>query len=182
MLEEMKLVNMIANVKDEAQSIAKKMGDSSYEVAQKLLKNKYGRMISLEEIEKFWERKVFTLPDQPDDEEPEKNIKGKLIDLDSFDPTGKKPKMVFIIDKWHDVTSWRKMYILVCEELIKRHPDTNLGGHTEVKPIWKKGSEFRLINGKYINVCKSASSHLELSKKVLKLLNYDVQESLKIEI
>ena len=182
MLEEMKLINMIVNVKEEAQSIARKTGDSCYEIAQKILKNKHRRLIPLNEIEKFWERKVITLPEPPDEKKPEKKIKGKSVNLDSFDPKGKKPKRVFIFDNWYEVNSWRKMYILVCEALIKRHPDTDLGEHAKIKPLWKKGSEFRLSNGKYINACKSANSHLELSKKVLKLHNYDVKEYLKIEI
>ncbi|MDP8209621.1 MAG: hypothetical protein P9M05_02335 [Candidatus Stygibacter australis] len=182
MLEEMKLINMIANVKEEAQSIAKTTGYSRYEVAQKILKNKYRRLIPLNDIERFWERIAYAPPDLPNGNEPDHEIKGKSVNLDSFNPTGKKPKRVFIINKWYDITSWRKMYILVCEALIKRHPDTDLGEHAASKPIWKKGSEYQLSNGKYINACKSANSHLMYSKKILNQHNYIANDNLKIEI
>ncbi|MDP8210719.1 MAG: type I restriction endonuclease [Candidatus Stygibacter australis] len=183
MLEEMKLINMLAKVKGEAQSIAKKMGDSCYEVAQKLLKNKYGRMISLEEIEKFWERKVFTLPYLTNEEEPEQQTKGTIIDLDSFDPAGKKPKRVFIITSWTEVNSWRRVYLAVCFELIKRHPETDLEGFLSKINRWNKNSSIlALENGKFLHAHLSAKGCISQSIRFLKLHGYEVKKCLKIEI
>ncbi|MCF7859616.1 MAG: type I restriction enzyme HsdR N-terminal domain-containing protein [Candidatus Cloacimonetes bacterium] len=190
MLEEMKIIRMINTVKEEAVRLAISLGDSRYEIAHKLLKNRYGREISLEDITQFWDSKVIENPlskpfldvdDKP--KKPEPDLIGdseKRVNRLNF--IKKVPKRVFIIDKWYEVKSWRSMYILVCEEIIKRHPDTDLSGNLVNENKWSKGNAIiKASNGKILNVNLGAVASEKYAKKFLESHGYNVKECFKLE-
>lgn len=181
MLEEQKVISEIATVKDEAELLASSLGDSKYEIAQKLIRRKFGRDLNQDEIEKYWDRKKQYLDSFHSDD----NLglhKVPPTQLTAFDPTGKKPKRVFVIDKWHEVNSWRKIYVIVCEELIKRHPDTNLCGFLSKHNKWSEKTNVMLTtNNKYLMINWSAKNCIKYSIRFLSSHGYKPDQRLKIE-
>lgn len=180
MLEEQKVISEISMVKKEAELLASSLGDSKYEIAQKLIRRKFCRDLDQTEIEKYWDRKKHHLDSENEEHIGSHNIISK--EFNTFDPTGRKPNRVFIIDKWHNVKSWRKIYINVCEELIKRHPDTNLCGFLSDHNKWSKKTNIIVAaNSKYLMVNWSAKNCVKYSIRFLSSHGYQVNDRFKIE-
>lgn len=180
MLEEQKIISEISAIKDDAEQLASSLGDSKFEIAGKLLRRKFGRSIDQIEIEKYWDRKKQHI-DKNRSEDNSGLLNQVITDLEKFDPKGKKPSKVYVISNWFNVKSWRAIYITVCEELIKRHPGTDLCGFLLEQNKWsKKTNVMTASNNKYLMINWSAENCIKYSIRFLKAHGYDIKNRFKI--
>ncbi len=180
MLEELKIISEIAPVKHEAELMAIKLKKfTKYELASQLLEDKY----STDTIKKYWDGKNRFEVEQID--EPlakNEEMVTKSVDLKNFDPRGKKPNKVFIIDQWYEINSWRKLYIKVCEEIIKRFPDTTLNNYLSDDNRWSKNTDvIRLDNGKFLNVNWNSVNCVKYSIRFLENHGLEINKHFKIK-
>lgn len=186
MLAEQKIVKDIDTIKEEALKVSHILGDNIYLTAQKILKNRFNKEYELKDIERFWDRKLVNTHDKTEDTITvnilNNEINGKEIDLHNFDPTGKKPKRVFIIDQWYEVKYWISIYFKIAQILIDKFPDTDLCGFLQTENIWPKLNVSKMDNGKYLFCNLNAKECIKKSIKFLENNNYDISRNFRIEV
>jgi hypothetical protein len=176
MLEEQKIIEGINKIKTEAELKSHDIDLNKFDIAQQILKNRYKKNYSVDLIEKLWDRK-FNVNDNNSVKDNELTSKinlppAKEINLNNFDPTGKKPKLVFIIDQWYEVKSWIDIYVKVCEILISKFPETDLSGYLQTSNIWPKLNVKKVNNGKFLLINWNSKECIKKSIKILSDLGF----------
>lgn len=179
MRDELIQIKLIHKVKDEASSMHDKTDLSPYMFAQQLIKKKFKVDISLEEIERLWDRKLSGIKQIS---QPEGGIEE--------DPTLQtKPLKDYRFTKVHyiilcsntklETPFWHEVKRAVYNYLIKTRPDLNLIGTIRYS---KDKSEFRvpltLDNGYFTEGNLGSTDMIKHSRKAIQAAGYDPEKDL----
>ena len=125
MLSDLKKAQEIDRAKQKAKDIADEYPELNlYQRVQKVLVER-GHKLDLDEIKRLWSPSVSVV--EPQEENVPKVNKGKTANKPKrSEYTGKKPKRVYVIDKWYEVSSWRAVKLLVYREILSRYPKKQL--------------------------------------------------------
>jgi predicted type IV restriction endonuclease len=179
MHEELRKINLLDNVKTEAEQIATKTGMSAYLIAKQLLLTKHKEDFEITEIETLWHKSV---PGAEENGDSGSAITHDNYDLD-HDYRFKKLKRAYVIDQWYPVTAWWQLKKTLYLNLQSKLIGLTIGkgaGISQDKTIY--ANPITLADGYYCEGHGSSSSILGHCRTVLKALNMDYKSSIRIEI
>lgn len=186
MYEERRVINIISSIKSEADKLASDLGDSKYEVAKKLIKNKFKWDVLLCDVERLWER---SKPNSHDNltslvqshatiKQQQRHDSTSVISYDPISPTDfarHKPKRVFVLGTWYDVGSWAEVktvtYNILLDKLIGiRLPKTC--SISKNKDYFSRTTR-KINNDYYIDVNLGSEAIVSHCKKVVEAAGYN---------
>jgi len=193
-LRDQSIIDDINQVRAEAEDIAPSMMLSPQEAARRYLITQHNKEYSLETINEYWDKKIDTSESLKNEyqndriEQKQTNSVneismhdldiGEELDLYKFTPTYKSIRRAHIFGEWKKIKVWTDIFVIICTELLKRFPDTDLNGFlSDQRP--KNNMRFqKMSNGQYLYTNHSAKYCILHSLDLLK--KYNLEGNLKI--
>ncbi len=172
MLSDLKKAQEIDRAKQKAKDIADEYPELNlYQRVQKVLAER-GHRLGLDEIKRLWSPATSII--EPQEEAPKAKKVKTARKPSRSEYAFQKPKRVFVINKWFDVSSWKDVKLTVFNYVFEMNPDLDLQvkAHRKLNIVESSPDMFRspiqLANGLFTESNLSADGIVKHCNKALR--------------